>query len=106
VSPRIVLTRLGLSLVTLLCSSCLPLPGGRSITQQEVAGKTGEDTLVARSGDTCRVTAEVYERIRIGDAHVCLWQSSRGTGDAVVGDPTRAGIQRPVGRPRVPPTAR
>jgi hypothetical protein len=51
------------------------------------------------------VSADVFERIRIGDAHTCTWQSVRGTGEAVSGDPTRAGIQRPVGRPKVPPTA-
>lgn len=85
--------------------SCVPLPGGRSIGNQEVAGKSGEDTLIARSGDSCRVAAEVFERVRIGDVHVCTWQSSRGTGDAVAGDPTRAGIRRPVERPKVSPRA-
>ncbi len=85
-------------------TSCIPLPGGQSIAQQEVAGKTGEDTLVARSGDTCRVSADVFERIRVGDAHVCTWKSVRGTGEAVSGDPRRGGIPGSVGRPKIPPT--
>ena len=98
-------------LASLLCvalmagpfAGCIPLPGGRSIAQQEVAGKSGEDTLVARSGDSCRVSADVFERIRIGDAHTCPWQSVRGTGEAVSSDPKRGGIPGAVGRPRIPP---
>lgn len=94
---------LSVALMAGMCTACIPLPGGRAVAQQEVAGKTGEDTLVARSGDTCRVSADVFERIRIGDAHTCLWQSTRGTGEAVPGDPKRGGIQGPVTRPRIPP---
>lgn len=100
---QIRVTLLGVPLLAGMLASCLPLPGGRSIAQQEVAGKSGEDILVARSGDSCRVAADVFERIRVGDMHMCTWQSSRGSGETVLGDPKRGGIQRPVERPRVPP---
>ena len=63
--------RVSASLVLVMLTSCLPLPGGTTVSRQQVAGKSGEDLLVARSGDTCQVSSVVHERISIGDTHVC-----------------------------------
>lgn len=86
--------------------SCVPLPGGRSLAKKAVTGTSGEDMLLASDGDSRRVTAKTFQRARIGDEHLCAWQSSRESGDAPFGDPKRAGSQGPLVRPEFPPSSR
>jgi hypothetical protein len=71
-----------------------------------VTGKSGEDTLVSSDGGTCRVTAKAFERVRIGDEHVCVWESTKGSDRKSFGDPQRGGLQGPVVRPKIPPAER
>lgn len=102
-SPRRLVRCLSASLTCILFLGCLPLPGGRSLSQQVVTGKTGEDTLVSRDGDSCVVPAKTFERIRIGDTHLCAWRTAQGSGGGTLGDPQRGGLQGPVVRPKTPP---
>jgi hypothetical protein len=53
---------------------CVPLPGGRTFERRTVAGKRGDDTLVALDGGTCRVWADVFARVQVGDEHACVWR--------------------------------
>ena len=57
-----------------LTTACVPLPGHRYIAKEFVARKEGENTLVAANGATCRVKADTYEKVQVGDEHACAWQ--------------------------------
>jgi hypothetical protein len=89
---------LGFLLVVSSLSSCTPFPirvgapppGGNSPaqanaaesrrpplpTRKVVAAKQGERTvLIAQDGTWCTVSTSRYERIRLGDAVLCAWQT-------------------------------
>jgi hypothetical protein len=91
-----------LAFVCVVLVGCIPLPHGRSLSEQEIAGKSGDSILIARSGDVCRVSSNVFESRRVGDFHRCIWESALQD-ERTAGDPRRAGMQRPPERPRVPP---
>ena len=63
-----------LAAALLSSAACVPLPGHGYAARQLVVRKEGEDTLVAASGATCRVTGDTYEKVQVGDEHVCAWQ--------------------------------
>jgi hypothetical protein len=94
-----------LAAMLLLGTACIPLPGARNYGQLVVAGKSGEDTLVADNGRTCQVNAETFTRVNVGDLHRCVWQASNsdGGGPTII-DPRRTG--RTVPPTHVPPTPR
>ncbi len=74
---------------------CVPLPGGRTFERRTVAGKRGDDTLVALDGGTCRVWADVFARVRVGDEHACVW---RDAGNGGPGDRAAPALPRPPRR--------
>jgi hypothetical protein len=86
----------------LACAACVPLPGNRALSRRSVAGKQGEDTLVSFDGASCRVTADAFARVQVGDDHTCAWKevAADGSGRAVP-DP-RPGRTRLPARPGGP----
>jgi len=79
--------------------ACVPLPGGRELSRREVWGKEGETTLVDRDGARCQVTADRFERTRLGDRAVCAWQDRSVASEAIPaprrGLPDAGGRRRP-----------
>ena len=92
---------LGLAVLTSLgAAACLPLPGGHTLQRREVVNKGGENRLVSRDGAFCRVTADTYERVQIGDQHTCAWREHDREGGERV-DPEGFPLPRrqPPGQP-------
>jgi hypothetical protein len=86
----------------LLCSACIPLPGNRSLSRRTVFGKQGENTLVADDGASCRVTADAFARVQIGDDHTCAWKEVNADGTGRTVPDTRPGRTTLPGRPGRP----
>ena len=88
--------------VAFLCSACVPLPGNRELSRRAVAGKQGEDTLVSFDGASCRVTADAFARVQVGDDHTCAWQQVAGDGSGRAVPDLRPGRTRLPARPGGP----
>jgi hypothetical protein len=90
-------------LAAAVLAACVPLPGNRSLARRAVAGKQGENVLVAHDGSWCRVTAAAFARAQIGDDHTCAWQevgadgSGRAIPDARPGRTRLPAVPRPPG---------
>jgi hypothetical protein len=62
-----------LGIAAIVLSSCISLPGQRTLASHRITGKTGEDTLL--SGNLqCRVTPQTFARVQIGDHQTCVWE--------------------------------
>ena len=57
-----------------LAAACVPLPGNRQLSRQMVVRKEAENTLVSDEGATCRVKADAFETVNVGDQHACVWK--------------------------------
>jgi hypothetical protein len=90
--------RLALLTVVALTGACVPLPGGRSLSTQQVAAKVGENTLVSVDRATCRVADAVFARVQVGDDHRCVWQEEGRAGEA----PRPGGVPTPRRAPALP----
>lgn len=57
------------------CASVpVPLPGGRQLATRMVARKADENTLVADDGGQCRVGADAFAKVAVGDPYRCVWR--------------------------------
>ena len=86
----------------LACAACVPLPGNRELSRRPVSGKQGEDTLVSFDGASCRVAADAFARVQVGDEHTCAWKQveADGSGRAVPDlRPDRTRLPARPGRP-------
>ena len=91
--PRVALA------AALLCSACVPLPGNRELSRRGVSGKQGEDTLVSFDGASCRVTADAFARVQVGDEHTCAWKQVEADGSGRAVPDLRPGRTRLPARP-------
>lgn len=84
-------------------TACIPLPGGRTLSQRVVAGKVGDAFFVTHDGATCAVPQRTFARVQVGDTQTCAWQAlPSNTVGGGVGDPALNG-RRPIGRPLAQP---
>jgi hypothetical protein len=50
---------------------------GQGWGRKPVDGKVAPATLVARDGSVCRVSAERFGRVEVGDRVTCMWSAGR-----------------------------